>query len=627
MNARDGLKFLVVTASSAWETTTQLAFTNHAITLEAPVLPKIEDEPLPFQPLDLTSDSCGTLHALLNQGGLVVYDRDTGYLEKIPDLELPEVKKLAVSENDLYLLVPAGAGKGGCISCLARVNHQLRWETLRPETEPMINDFAANADGALFILAGGEIALWSKQWGTESVEFKKCPVLTEPTPGSYLALSCLGHQLFVLCHEGGSYSVCTYEVVHETSARLIFSEARAFTLRESLALKMFTALPSGAFLVSDGAQTRCIKFQPEYFPHGSCVTAPLDSTIPGCPWHRVVIDCDLPLPDNTRIELAYAASEALGDDPVWQPALVNTRDALILEAKGRYLRLKLDLFSDVLGTASPVVKSLRVEFPHQSYLRYLPAVYQEDPAGSEFLRRFLSIFETLFQDSEEKIFSTPRFLDPESAPDHFLPWLAQWLALPFDENLPSDKLRRLIQAAPELRRRRGTREGLQQLITIYTDQDRFSLLFRERATRCKEAGGDETEYLQFAEQTALVVENFQMRKGRGEPPDSPEAELYGKDRYNFYLFFKPFSLSSSDAMTLKRIVETEKPAHTTGYIVVLEPWFCLGGHSYLGINTIFSEPIFTLGASVLSFDTTLGEREPAGQLKVKSRVGADTVLF
>jgi hypothetical protein len=56
---------------------------------------------------------------------------------------------------------------------------------------------------------------------------------------------------------------------------------------------------------------------------------------------------------------------------------------------------------------------------------------------------------------------------PQAAPDEFLPWLAQWVALVPRADVSSTTLRLLIARAVELYRLRGTKDGIVQLLSIY----------------------------------------------------------------------------------------------------------------------------------------------------------------
>jgi phage tail-like protein len=143
----------------------------------------------------------------------------------------------------------------------------------------------------------------------------------------------------------------------------------------------------------------------------------------------------------------------------------DPEDALVDDAEGRYLWVKVEL----IGTpaAAPRVDSLRAYFPRQSYLRYLPAIFRDDPQAAEFLERYLSLFESVFTDIEEEISAATRYLDPEGIPGESLSWLAGWLALSPDETWSTAAKRELVARAHELFEERGTRQGLRELLSIY----------------------------------------------------------------------------------------------------------------------------------------------------------------
>jgi len=98
-----------------------------------------------------------------------------------------------------------------------------------------------------------------------------------------------------------------------------------------------------------------------------------------------------------------------------------------------------------------------------TYLRYLPAVFQEDP----FTGRFLTPFEEVLEGFGDLLSEIDRYFAPSRTDADFLPWLAQWLALALDEEWEEEKRRRLISEAVELYRRRSTVKGLQRYMEIY----------------------------------------------------------------------------------------------------------------------------------------------------------------
>ena len=133
----------------------------------------------------------------------------------------------------------------------------------------------------------------------------------------------------------------------------------------------------------------------------------------------------------------------------------------------RFLWIKLEI-SGLTPRARASVREMRVYYPQLSYLRYLPAVYQQDPVSSEFLGRFLSMFETIFTGLESTIERIPEAFDPELTPGDFLDWLAQWLDLGLEEDWPASVKRRLVSNAARLYQLKGTPAGLSEFIEVVT---------------------------------------------------------------------------------------------------------------------------------------------------------------
>lgn len=73
-------------------------------------------------------------------------------------------------------------------------------------------------------------------------------------------------------------------------------------------------------------------------------------------------------------------------------------------------------------------------------LEYLPGVFSEGHE-SEFLGRYLMIFETIFDSVDITISQLPDRFDPATAPESFLPWLATWVGLMMDDGWPVERQR------------------------------------------------------------------------------------------------------------------------------------------------------------------------------------------
>lgn len=87
----------------------------------------------------------------------------------------------------------------------------------------------------------------------------------------------------------------------------------------------------------------------------------------------------------------------------------------------------------------------------------LPGIYGE----GDFGMRFVSAFEALLDPLVAALDNLPEHFDPVYAPRDVLDLLTSWLGLEHDEARSGEERRMIVRMAPELMRRRGTREGLE----------------------------------------------------------------------------------------------------------------------------------------------------------------------
>lgn len=140
------------------------------------------------------------------------------------------------------------------------------------------------------------------------------------------------------------------------------------------------------------------------------------------------------------------------------------------QVDGTHLWLRVRLHHAPGGTTQEL-RSLRVLWPNISFERHLPAVYGEDSAGAELLRRFLVPLESVFGDLEYDLSELPRRIDPRTSPDEWLPFLLRWLGLPSPVELTPVDQRRLLLRATDLLMLRGTQAGLERLLEILVGRD------------------------------------------------------------------------------------------------------------------------------------------------------------
>jgi phage tail-like protein len=94
----------------------------------------------------------------------------------------------------------------------------------------------------------------------------------------------------------------------------------------------------------------------------------------------------------------------------------------------------------------------------------LPGIYSDD----DFTQRFTAAFDAVLAPVFLVLDGFPAYLDPDLAPEDFLDWLADWVALELDEGWTLSQRRQLIRHAVELHRRRGTRRGLAAHVRLLT---------------------------------------------------------------------------------------------------------------------------------------------------------------
>jgi len=107
--------------------------------------------------------------------------------------------------------------------------------------------------------------------------------------------------------------------------------------------------------------------------------------------------------------------------------------------------------------------------PMSEYLDHLPAVFRQD----RFAGRFMLAFEAVLTGAdgieglEQIIGRIGDCLDPRTAPEEFLPWLAGWVALSLRADWDADTKRGFIREIVPLYRLRGTLAGLKRMLEIY----------------------------------------------------------------------------------------------------------------------------------------------------------------
>jgi len=342
---------------------------------------------------------------------------------------------------------------------------------------------------------------------------------------------------------------------------------------------------------------------------GTWISSRLDSGIYRCPWHRIRLQAQLPQATSVRAS-TYSHDEVAGDAPVpaiadadWRPmgpVRAGDNDLLILSSPGRYLWVRLDLAGD--GYSTPSVTSLRLEYPRNSYLRFLPAVYSGDPGSADFLARFLAIAQTSVENIEAGLASMPALFDPLAVPDPFVAYLAGWLNVPVEGTWTSQQMRLLIDAARGYFRMRGTPAAIRAHAAAYLrgmtgvtlPADGLPQLvegFRQRRYLTLPAGPrTERPLWSLAITARLQADRFdRLGQVRLVSVGDPELDMFTEHAYRFSVFV-PAALARTpqDRQVMRRAISAESPAYTQGELVLVRPAMCLGTQSHLGLDSMLA---------------------------------------
>lgn len=108
----------------------------------------------------------------------------------------------------------------------------------------------------------------------------------------------------------------------------------------------------------------------------------------------------------------------------------------------------------------------------QSLVRFLPTAFRpQTPDQPHFLRDFLWIFQHVQDGVTRRIDRMHTLFHPHTTPVAFLPWLASWFAIAFDEDMDERHRRRLLREAAQLFRIRGTKQAILRMVKLFTGLD------------------------------------------------------------------------------------------------------------------------------------------------------------
>jgi len=385
--------------------------------------------------------------------------------------------------------------------------------------------------------------------------------------------------------------------------------------------------PNGLFAIvaesSKGGQQRLWKIDPSgaRVHTGTYITQALDSKIPNCQWHRVLLDASVPPSTSIQIDSFTAETPA---DPIshattpgfnqWKlcvKAVNDNPDCLVQSGPGRYLWLRLTFNSN--RSQSPELRSLKIFYPRLSYLQYLPAVYQEDETSRLFLDRFLSIFQSEFDDLDRQIDRVWQLFNPGSIPAKHLNWLASWLAVVVNPAWSENKLRRMLRKAYRAQCKRGTVKGLVRAIHDYVGVravvvEHFKLRRLPILSSGASFNGVKLWSRNFYKRLQLSV-NSRIGDFQLVSDPAPDVEPLNWDANQFTVLFlaNPYG-SGNTEQQISQVVEREKPVHAQAVICPLLPRFRIGVQSSIGTDSVVGgiSHLALNRLATLGYDSILG---------------------
>ncbi len=185
--------------------------------------------------------------------------------------------------------------------------------------------------------------------------------------------------------------------------------------------------------------------------------------------------------------------------------------------------------------------------PRIEYLDFLPVIYSE----TDFLSRFLKILEEAYDPAVQTTDNLWAYLDPLTAPEAMLPFLAQWVGWKMDSRWPIQIQRRLIRNAVTLYRWHGTRKGLRFYLHLFT-------------------GLPLDEDLPEAEKHISLWEGFNKGFVLGDTHVNQDSMLGGGRAYHFIVRLKAEFPNQIDEPLIREIIEEYKPAFCTYELNIIQ---------------------------------------------------------
>ena len=318
-----------------------------------------------------------------------------------------------------------------------------------------------------------------------------------------------------------------------------------------------------------------------------------DSMDMGGPWHRLRLSGSFV---NCKYEVLAAATDAdladiLEDDGLspadWETVLkehtwvrrANTDDILLHSLTGRYLWVMVAV-SGAGADSRFCLEGFQAQFPWNSFVEYLPEIYQEAGRDS-FFERYMAVVQSLYEDLERETDRIPEYLDYDLASDDNLRVFAEWTGdWGRDHAFSPDQMRRILKNLQAVQSGRGTKTVMEKMVRLYTGRE------------------------------ARIVEHFKWHdwmRAAGRLQEAYER-LFGKREDTFTVMIDVTDPGTEvSAEDLSKLLEDFTPLGMYCNVVLLDWNSHMDMHCYLDSNSCLSVPeLGDAGGVVLSENYILG---------------------
>jgi phage tail-like protein len=303
----------------------------------------------------------------------------------------------------------------------------------------------------------------------------------------------------------------------------------------------------------------------------------LDGVDESCPWGRLVFDTEVS--EDTVFTVKTFVSDKITsiyggiarnindilldpDVPIAEKARFfdsqeeeNTciySDMLLEGQNGRYLWISLTVQG---GKAS--FSNFRAYTPGDTFLKIFPEVYREQDS---FFGRYLSVFSSLYNDLQDRIDGADSLLDIDKAPAELLAVFASWFGIGTGGDfIDESRMRVFLKKAYRLIRKKGTRDAIEELVSIFVDEPFY------------------------------IVEHAEVFGGMDTASKHTLTQIYGDDPFSFTLLLQ-HRPDEKMQMRLTRLINQFKPMRMNVRINFIENSVSLDGGANLDVNASIAKP-------------------------------------